>query len=96
MKTVASRVSRYVALNLRSRQKGWTGATQARIAVISGMLASMKSIKTLGLTEAISGLVQRRRDYEIAQAQRIRWMMVAYNASGTSPECTRESVARHG
>jgi ATP-binding cassette subfamily C (CFTR/MRP) protein 1 len=46
------------------------------------MLASAKSIKMLGISEAIESKVQGLRVYEIDMAKRLRWMMVGSNASG--------------
>ena len=82
-KTVCSRVSRYVAQNLRSRQKNWATATQNRIAAISCMLGSIKSVKAIGLSESTASQIRDLRVYEISRAGAIRWMMVVYNASGT-------------
>jgi ATP-binding cassette subfamily C (CFTR/MRP) protein 1 len=79
---VCSRVSRYVALNLKEKQKAWNLATQERIAAISIMLASMKSVKALGLSDAIAAQIQGLREYELARADELRWIMVIYNSSG--------------
>ncbi|KAF4783878.1 hypothetical protein HER10_EVM0001269 [Colletotrichum scovillei] len=65
-----SRMSRYLAKNLQSKQKAWTEATQKRLAMTTSMLASMKSLKMLGISSYTESLV--------------RWMMVAYNASANA------------
>ncbi|KAF3769045.1 putative ABC transporter [Cryphonectria parasitica EP155] len=79
-----SRVSKYVAQNLKSRQKNWTLATQDRIATTANMLSFMKSIKILGLSEAVANLVRDSRLFEMGQAKKIRWMMIFYNASANA------------
>lgn len=75
-------MSKYVAQNLKEKQKGWNLATQRRIAAISTMLGSIKSVKALGLSDAIASQIQGLREAEIARANELRWMMVIYNASG--------------
>jgi ATP-binding cassette subfamily C (CFTR/MRP) protein 1 len=79
---VCSRVSRFVAQNLKSRQKDWTAATQDRISATFCVLAAIKSVKALGLSDAISFQIQDLRVQELFRASKIRWMNVAYNASG--------------
>jgi hypothetical protein len=81
---VCSRMSRYLAKNLQSKQKAWTVATQKRIAMTTSMLGSMKSLKMLGVTTYTEYLVQNLRLEELNMAKNVRWMMVAYNASGMS------------
>ena len=80
---VCSRVSRYVAKHLKRKQGDWTVATQKRISMTVSMLASAKSIKMLGVSEAMQSKVQGLRLHEIDMSKRLRWMMVGYNASGT-------------
>lgn len=75
-------MSKYVATHLQSRQKAWSVATQKRLAMITSMLSSAKSMKMLGLTEAMKSKITALRDEEIKTSKRLRWMMVAYNASG--------------
>ncbi|KAE9376652.1 ABC transporter [Stipitochalara longipes BDJ] len=79
-----SRVSRYVATNLNRKQRDWTVATQKRISMTISMLASSKSIKMLGVSEAIQTKVQNLRLHEMAMSKKLRWMMVAYNASANA------------
>lgn len=81
---VCSRMSRYLAKNLQSKQKAWTEATQKRLAMTTSMLASMKSLKMLGISSYTESLVQGLRNQELNTAKKVRWMMVAYNASGMS------------
>lgn len=81
---VCSRVSRYVANHLQSRQKAWNNATQSRVAATSSMLSSMKTIKMLGLQEYLANRILDLRREELYVAAKLRWMMVYYNASGQS------------
>ncbi|KAF3400200.1 Multidrug resistance-associated protein 1 [Penicillium rolfsii] len=79
-----SRMSLYVAKNLQTRQKDWSAATQDRLAMISAILGGIKSMKVLGLEQATSSLVSSLRAREIAMSIRLRWIMVAYNASANA------------
>ena len=75
-------MSQYVATHLNRKQRDWSVATQKRISMTISMLSSTKSIKMLGISEAIQSKVQGLRLHEIAMSKRLRWMMVGYNASG--------------
>ncbi|KAK2035131.1 P-loop containing nucleoside triphosphate hydrolase protein [Colletotrichum zoysiae] len=79
-----SRMSRYLAKNLQGKQKEWTVATQKRLAMTASMLASMKSLKMLGVSPYAESLVQSLRYDELNAAKKVRWMMVAYNASANA------------
>lgn len=79
---VCSRVSRYLAKNLQSKQKDWSVATQNRIAMTTSMLGSVKSLKMLGIVDHTESLILSLRLWELEMAKKVRWMMVAYNASG--------------
>jgi ATP-binding cassette, subfamily C (CFTR/MRP), member 1 len=61
MKVVSSLGSTIVANMIGNRQKIWVEAIQRRIAITSSILESMKSIKMMGLTEAISAMIQGQR-----------------------------------
>jgi hypothetical protein len=76
-------MSRYLAKNLQSKQKDWNAATQRRISLTASALSSLKVVKMLGLSRQTESLLQSLRAQELAIAQKVRWMMVAYNASGT-------------
>jgi hypothetical protein len=78
-------MSRYLAKNLQSKQKAWNEATQRRISLTASALSSMKVMKMLGLTRQTEALLQKLRAQELEMARKVRWMMVAYNASG---ECS--------
>jgi ATP-binding cassette, subfamily C (CFTR/MRP), member 1 len=75
-------MSRYFAKNLRTRQKDWNAATQKRLAMTTSMLVSMKSLKMSGVTPQTVSLIDILRRQELAKAKKVRWMAVAYNASG--------------
>jgi hypothetical protein len=77
-------MSQYLAKNLQNKQRNWNVATQKRLAMTTSMLASMKSLKMLGVTTYTESLVHTLRLQELAMAKKVRWMMVAYNASGMS------------
>ncbi|KAH9209825.1 P-loop containing nucleoside triphosphate hydrolase protein [Leptodontidium sp. 2 PMI_412] len=81
---LCSRMSRYVAKHLQSRQKAWNIATQRRLAMITSMLSSTKSMKMLGLTESMKSKITALRNEEIQTSKKLRWMMVAYNASANA------------
>jgi hypothetical protein len=75
-------MSRYVATHLKSKQKNWSIATQKRLSMTASMLGSAKSMKMLGMAEAMTSTIKALRDHEIEMSKKLRWIMVAYNASG--------------
>ena len=75
-------MSAYVAKHLQVKQKDWSVATQDRLSMLASVLRGIKSMKILGLDQATSFLVSNLRAREIAKSIRLRWIMVAYNASG--------------
>lgn len=77
-------MSRYLAKNLQSRQKDWNEATQARLALTTSALSSIKGMKMLGFDKNTKSLLHDLRKQELAKARKVRWMMVAFNASGVS------------
>ncbi|KAK1138802.1 hypothetical protein N8T08_001763 [Aspergillus melleus] len=81
---VCSRMSAYVAKHLQGRQKDWSAATQHRLTTIASAFGGVKSMKILGLEEAVNFLISNLRDREIAMSKRLRWIMVAYNASANA------------
>lgn len=78
---VCSRMSQYVAKNLRKRQGSWNKATQNRISMISAAIGTIKSVKMLGLQGVISERVERLRQHELDMANKVRWMNVSYTGS---------------
>ncbi|KAI1209043.1 ABC transporter [Annulohypoxylon truncatum] len=81
---LCSRVSQYVARNMRSRQGGWNEATQNRISMTSSAISAIKNIKMLGLQDAISAHIEELRRIELQKANAVRWMSIAYNASANA------------
>ncbi|KAK3394647.1 ABC transporter type 1, transmembrane domain-containing protein [Podospora didyma] len=81
---VCSQISRYVAKNLKSRQTAWNFATQKRISMTTAVLGSVKSIKMLGIQDAIEEQILSLRHQELEKAKQVRWMMVIYNASANA------------
>lgn len=80
--TVCSRVSRYVAIHTKAEQGKWNTATQQRISATSSILGAMKNIKMLGMQQTILNHVEDLRRQDMNAAKGVRWLMVAYNASG--------------
>ncbi|KAI1326803.1 putative ABC transporter [Xylariaceae sp. FL0255] len=81
---LSSHVSKFVAKNLQPRQKAWNNATQTRIAATSAALESLKIIKMIGLQSHIGHHIQKLRQAEMWTAEKLRWVMVYYNASANA------------
>ncbi|SCV41778.1 related to multidrug resistance protein [Fusarium fujikuroi] len=81
---ICSRMSRYLARNLQSKQKAWNEATQRRISLTASAISSMKVMKMLGTSRQTEVLIQKLRAQELEMAKKVRWMMVAYNASANA------------
>ncbi|KAJ5633517.1 ATP-binding cassette transporter [Penicillium herquei] len=79
-----SRMSVYVANNLEGKQKDWNLATQRRIATITSSLSGIKSLKMLGMEEAIQTQISWLRNQELQTSKGMRWILVAYNASANA------------
>lgn len=77
-----SRISAYVARNLRHRQREWNAATRKRVSMTASVLSSAKTIKMLGMQEAVEQQLLDLRQEEMDKAARVRWIRVVYNASG--------------
>lgn len=73
----------------RHEQGKWNAATQQRISVTSSMLGAIKNIKMLGMQQTVADHVEDLRKQELAAARGVRWLMVAYNASGKPTRCER-------
>ncbi|KAH8680546.1 ABC transporter [Xylariales sp. PMI_506] len=81
---LGSRVSRYVARNLRSMQGSWNAATQNRITITGAVVGAIKNVKMLGLQGSAVSYIERLRGSEIEKAGRVRWMMLCYNISANA------------
>lgn len=77
-------MSQYVAKNLRPRQGNWNRATQNRISMTTTVIGAMKHVKMLGLQNRMSAAVENLRRIELQMARKVRWLMVAYNASANA------------
>lgn len=75
-------MSAYVAKHLEPRQKEWNTATQARIATTTSVLSGIKSLKMMGIEDAMQSLISQLREKELRLSERLRRILVAYNASG--------------
>lgn len=82
-------MSLYVAKTLKPAQGKWNKATQQRISVINSVLGCVKNIKMLGLQQSVTSHVEELRDQEMNAAAGVRWLSVAYNASGESEHFIR-------
>ncbi|KAJ6003250.1 ATP-binding cassette transporter [Penicillium sp. IBT 35674x] len=81
---VCSRMSAYVAHHLEGKQKEWNVATQKRIATITSALSGIKSLKMLGMENAIQSQILNLRSQELRISEGMRWILVAYNASANA------------
>ncbi|KAJ5807710.1 hypothetical protein N7447_011166 [Penicillium robsamsonii] len=79
-----SRMSAYVAKHLENRQKGWNSATQNRLTATTAAIEGIKSFKMMGMEDAIQSQVLHLRNNEIQTSKRLRWILVAYNASANA------------
>jgi hypothetical protein len=48
------------------------------------MLGGIKNAKMLGMQKTVQDYILNLRHYEMKMAERVRWMMALYNASGRS------------
>ncbi|KAK1986922.1 P-loop containing nucleoside triphosphate hydrolase protein [Colletotrichum cereale] len=79
-----TRMTRYLAKNLQGMQKNWNVATQARLSTTTSLITSMKGLKMLGFAPYAETLVHNLRRQELDMAKKVRWMMVAHNASANA------------
>ncbi|PYH32191.1 ATP-binding cassette transporter [Aspergillus neoniger CBS 115656] len=79
-----SRMSAYVAKHLKPRQKEWNTATQERISTTTSVLGGIKSLKMMGMVDATQCRISQLREKELRLSERLRWILVAYNASANS------------
>ncbi|KAM3455343.1 hypothetical protein NHJ6243_008551 [Beauveria neobassiana] len=79
-----SQVSRFVAKNIGRRQRNWNEATERRMTALGSILGSMKSVKALGITEALLSYVADLRKVELLRAGEKRFMYCQYNSSANA------------
>lgn len=60
----------------------WNQGVQKRVAQTSSMLAQMKGVKMMGLSDYILGSIQGFRIYEVNLSKKFRMMVVWLNAIG--------------
>ncbi|GKZ22049.1 hypothetical protein AbraCBS73388_007986 [Aspergillus brasiliensis] len=88
-----SRMSAYVAKHLEPRQKDWNAATQERISTTTSVLGGIKSLKMMGMEDAVQYRILKLRANELRMSERLRWILVAYNASGLHANDVFTSIA---
>ena len=71
---------------MSSKQKSWTGAVQKRIAMTASMLASIKSLKIMGMSDFIQTSIQTQRLQELDLSKKFRWIVVVLNMIGEWPQ----------
>ncbi|KAI1441069.1 ABC transporter [Annulohypoxylon stygium] len=81
---LCSRVSRYVAKNMRLTQGIWNKATQNRISMTSSVISAIKNVKLLGLQAVMAAHIEGLRFNELSKANAVRWILFAYNASANA------------
>lgn len=81
----------WTAKVIGKRRAATNAETQRRITATSNVLAQIKSVKSMGLSESISAYVRQKRDYEISVAMKERYAMLWVFGSG---KCHPDSVAR--
>lgn len=57
----------------------WMGAIQKRVGITSSMLASMKSVKMMGLSNILADSVQAQRVRELDLSLNFRWLSIYRN-----------------
>ncbi|KAG9243909.1 putative ATP-binding cassette transporter [Calycina marina] len=67
------------------RRKMWADAVQRRIGTTTRVLASMKSVKLMGLTEVMAGTFQNQRVGETQKQAGYRWIIVWMNVFSNIP-----------
>jgi ATP-binding cassette subfamily C (CFTR/MRP) protein 1 len=65
-----------VAAKIAPRQKEWVKAIQRRVGMTASMLASMKSVKMMGLERVLFDTIQSQRVRELDLSKRFRVMMM--------------------
>ncbi|XDG06968.1 hypothetical protein ABKA04_006583 [Annulohypoxylon sp. FPYF3050] len=81
---LCSRVSRYVAKNMRLKQGIWNEATQNRISMTSSVISAIRNVKLLGLQAVMASHIEGLRFNELSKANAVRWILFAYNASANA------------
>ena len=64
------------------RQRMWVQAVQSRIGVTSSVLASIRGVKLLGMTDSLSSVIQKYRINELLASKPFRKLVVWVNICG--------------
>ncbi|EEA19776.1 lipid A export ATP-binding/permease protein msbA, putative [Talaromyces marneffei ATCC 18224] len=60
------------------------GHTQKRLATVAAALGGIKSLKMMGMEDAVQSLISYLRSEEIGSSKRLRWILVTNNASANA------------
>ncbi|PHH93023.1 hypothetical protein CDD83_2133 [Cordyceps sp. RAO-2017] len=74
-----------ISRTIGARQKTWVDAVEKRITITASMLASMRSIKMMGLSPVLSSIVQGQRIQETRRMAAARWSIVWQNVVQNLP-----------
>ncbi|KAH7319081.1 putative ATP-binding cassette transporter [Rhexocercosporidium sp. MPI-PUGE-AT-0058] len=74
-----------ITKRIGGRQKVWVDAVQRRIAITSSMLADMKSVKMLGLSNILATKIQSERINKTKRMAGFRWMTCYKNIISNLP-----------
>jgi hypothetical protein len=72
-------------MHLHPRQAAWNEASQTRLSATVWFLTGFRSIRMISWTRAIHAKLKCLREEEMVASTRLRWVMVAYGASGMLP-----------
>lgn len=68
-----------ISSTIGARQKIWVDAVQKRVSITASVLASMKTVKMMGLSRILTTLIQDERVEETHRMAHFRWSIVAQN-----------------
>ena len=74
--------SMWLSSKAGSLQTAWVERTEKRVGVVATMLASMKGLKMLGLTQKLQDLIQLLRVSEVYSGQRMRLLHLSITILG--------------
>lgn len=75
----------HISKNIGERQKIWVDSVQKRISVTASVLAEMKSVKMMGLSNLVTSLLQNHRIEETDKMAAFRWSIVWQNVVQNLP-----------
>ncbi|MCJ1377074.1 hypothetical protein MMC17_000164 [Xylographa soralifera] len=81
-----------VAKIIPGRQKVWAAAVQKRIAITASCISSMKSVRIMGLTKAMTSILQGQRVRELELMASFRWLSLWLNAIANIPSAFASAV----